>query len=438
MTDARFGDFRFVLLGVPDVHGALRGKAFTSAEFQRVVSTGSAPLTDLMLALDPLDEPIVTFTEFGATAGSGDLLLRPEIDTLCELTWRPGWGLCLATPLWTDGSECELAPRVLLQQILDQAALTDLRIKAAFEYEVRIRTGTTDEPLTGGLSYSFVDLERVHGLVEALETACAGLRIELSAVHTEAGTGLLEINLAASLGLRAADDAAVLKSSVKQLATSLGLRASFLAKPVMGQEGSSGHLHLSCWDEDFKNNLFSPDASGPHGLSRTMANAVGGLLKHMPTMSLMYNPTINSYKRVVPGFFAPTNVSWGLDNRTAAVRAILSGPDKSRLEIRRPGADANPYLVLAAAVASILAGISAPLDPPPPYHGDASLASPEKAAPLPNTLESALLQFKNDPSVESLLGKPFSSYFATSREWEIKAWQRAVTDWERKRYDQVV
>ncbi len=205
----------------------------------------------------------------------------------------------------------------------------------------------------------------------ALLPALQALGVELSAVHTEAGPGLLELNIAAREGLGAADDAAYTKLAVKEVAASMGLRASFLAKTKPGEEGSSGHVHLSCWSEGV--NAFTNGADEVAELPPVFGAAVAGVLEHLPAASLMLNPTINSYKRLVPGWFAPVNVSWGLENRSCAVRAIR-GPhaERWRIECRRPGADANPYLALAALVASAADGIAKESTPPPPVIGDAS------------------------------------------------------------------
>jgi glutamine synthetase len=147
------------------------------------------------------------------------------------------------------------------------------------------------------------------------------------------------------------------------------------------------------------------------------------------------NPTINSYKRLVPGFFAPVNVSWGVENRSAAVRAIPAADhSQARIEVRRPGADANPYLALAAIAASVAAGSATGATPPPPLEGDVSGADPGAVPPLPASLEAAIAAFRQDAAAQELLGARFSEYYARTREWELRAWQQSVTDWERDRY----
>jgi len=215
---------------------------------------------------------------------------------------------------------------------------------------------------------------------------------------------------------------------VKEVASSMGLTASFLAKTVPGQEGSSGHVHLSCW-RDGQNAFASDDA--------VFDGAVAGVLDHLPAASLMLNPTINSYKRLVPGWFAPVNVSWGVENRSCSVRVIRGDDrDRWRIECRRPGADANPYLALAALLTAAADGIRRGAKPPAPIVGDASAR--DDLPPLPGSLESALAAFEADHELRSALGESFCAYYAVSRAWELKAWREAVSDWERERYGRAV
>jgi glutamine synthetase len=422
----------FVLLGMPDVHGSVRGKALRPKAFEAALA-GGAVMTDLLLALDPTDAPITSYERFGIRTGAGDLVVHPDPSTLRELAWLPGWRICLCTPVWADGSRCELSSREALRGVLDQLAALGYETMAALEYEVRLRDADA-QPLSSGLSYSLNEVSRFERFVDRLLPALEALGVELSAVHTEAGPGLLELNIAAREGLRAADDAVFVKLAVKEVAASMGLHASFLAKTQPGEEGSSGHVHLSCWAEGV--NAFGAEESESE-LPEPFAAAIAGVLEHLPAASLMLNPTINSYKRLVPGWFAPVNVSWGLENRSCAVRAIRGEHrDRWRIECRRPGADANPYLALAALAASAADGIRRHATPPPPVEGDASEAS--DLPPLPGSLESALLAFDADPGFRAAVGEVFCDYYRTSREWELSAWREAVSDWERERYERAV
>jgi glutamine synthetase len=422
----------FILLGMPDVNGSIRGKALRPAAFESALRHGTV-MTDLLLGLDPTDTPITDYTNFGIRSGAGDLIVRPDPSTLHDLTWRPGWKVCLATPSWPDGNPCELATREVLRRVL--AGLSDLGYEAvaAVEYELRLWDAES-KPLSSGLSYSLGELGGFSNLLSALTPALDALGVELTAVHTEAGAGLLELNLGARPALRAADDAALTKMAVKDIAATMGLRASFLAKTAPGEEGSSGHIHLSCWSDGA--NAFR--ASDRKKLPAVLRSAIAGVLEHLPAASLLLNPTINSYKRLVPGWFAPVNASWGVENRSCAVRAIVSKdhPELCRLECRRPGADANPYLAIAAIVASAADGIKRQLTPPAGIEGDAY--SRGELPELPGSLESAINAFQSDPVLREALDGRFSDYYVTSRAWEVKAFRETVTDWERDRYMRTV
>ena len=421
----------FVLLGFPDVNGSIRGKALRPHAFESAVKQGTV-MTDLLLGIDPVDAPITDFDTFGIKTGAADLVVRPDESTRHKLSWRPGWSICLATPAWPDGSACELATREVYRAVLDGVSADGYEVMAALEYEIRL-WDADGRPLSSGLSYSLVEIGRYLEFVDQLVPALEHLGIELSAVHTEAGPGLLEVNLGARRGLQAADDAALLKFAVKDLAATLGMKATFLAKTNPGEEGSSGHVHMSFWQAE--TNAFAGTSPGEPA-NAPLRGAVAGVLEHLPAASLLLNPTINSYKRLVPGWFAPVNATWGYENRSCAVRAIRSDrADLWRFECRRPGADANPYLALAAIAASAASGVRRAATPPPPLEGDAYAADvPE----LPSSLEAALGAFEADDAFRELIGKGFADYYAVTRAWELKAWRETVTDWERDRYERSV
>ena len=415
----------FVLLVIPDVNGSLRGKALRPDAFEAAVRHGTV-MTDLLLALDPVDTPIADYERFGIRTGAADLVVHPDTSTLRDLRWRPGWRICLGTPSWPDGSRCQIATREVLRGALDQVRDAGYEAMAAIEYELRLRD-EQDRLVTTGISYSAGEVAALDGFVSAMRPALEDLGVELTAVHTEAAPGLLELNLAARPALEAADNAAYTKFAVKELARSMGMRASFLAKTASGEEGSSGHVHFSGWRDG--SNAFTSDA--------TLRSAIAGVLEHLPGASLLLNPTINSYKRLVPGYFAPTNVSWGVENRSCAVRAIRSErAELCRFECRRPGADANPYLAMAAIAAAAADGLRRQASPPEPVVGDAYAR--DDLTPLPASLESALMAFDADDVLRRALGETFSDYYAISRRWELKAFQDTVTDWERSRYERSV
>ncbi len=422
----------FVLLGIPDMNGSIRGKALSPDAFETALQHGTV-MTDLILGLDPVDAPIADYERFGIRTGAADLLVHPDPESIRDLSWRPGWRVCLATPSWPDGRPCAYAGRELFRSVLDDVSDLGYEVMSAIEYEIRI-WDQQGAPTSSGISYSLHEVERYQWFLDELVPALEGLGVELAAVHTEAGPGLLELNLGARRGLRAADDAALVKFGVKGVAASMGLRASFLAKTVPGEEGSSGHIHLSCWSGE--TNAFAGPGED-HPVPAVFAAAIAGVLQHLPAASLLLNPTLNSYKRLVPGWFAPINATWGYENRSCAVRAIRSTrPELWRFECRRPGADANPYLALAAIAASAADGIRKDIEPPADVVGDAyALAG---APELPGSLESAIRAFEEDSVLQKALGEEFSEYYVASRAWELKAWRETVTEWERERYERSV
>jgi glutamine synthetase len=386
-------------------------------------------VTNLLLAVDPVDEPITTFAELGINGGAEDLRMVPIDGAMWRLPWNSQASLAFGELELDEGVPCELAPRSVLARAEQRLADLGFDTLAAFEYEVRLSSIADGTPATPGRSYSIHGVERAMEFVSAFQSACAAMDLGLSAVHTEAGPGLIEINLDASSALEAADRAVLVRHALTEVAASLGMEVSLLAKPRAGEEGSSGHIHMSLW-RDGANAMAADEGQE---LSPVLSQSVAGLLEHLSAASLCMNPTVNSYKRLVPGFFAPVNRSWGLDNRSTAVRAIVDcEPKMARIEVRRPGVDANPYLALASMLVSVALGLEQSLDPGPPASGDISESADIEA--LPGSLESAIAAFEADEAFRNALGAEFSDYFAVTRAWELRAWQRAVTSWELDRY----
>jgi glutamine synthetase len=272
--------------------------------------------------------------------------------------------------------------------------------------------------------------EVVHRIVDQMRD----YGVEIEGIHTETGPGVYETAIAYDEALRAADHAALFKTGVKEIAARSGLVATFMAKWSPDLPGCSGHAHMSLWDGE--RNLFS---DGKGGLSETARHFIGGQLALMSEWMALVCPTVNSYKRTVPGTWAPTGAAWGVENRTTALRAIPGrSPKSTRVEYRLAGADANPYLVLAAGIASGLYGVEGRLDPPTALSGDAYSAPPERVKPLPCTLEEAAAGFRRSAAARADLGEEFVDHFAMTREWEVRQFRKAVTDWELQRYFEII
>jgi glutamine synthetase len=236
-----------------------------------------------------------------------------------------------------------------------------------------------------------------------------------------------------------ADKAALFKTGMKQLCARRGLAVTFMAKWNAELPGSSGHLHQSLWKREAsgqKTPLFY-DANDPDKLSAMARHYVGGQLSLMPELTALYSPTVNSYKRYVPGVWAPLTASWGIENRTCAIRAISGGPSSTRLEYRQTAADMNPYVAIATCLASGLWGIARGALPPPPGAGDASKESTQFAA-LPRTLREAGARLSQSVIAREILGEAFVDHYVRTRDWEVRQYERAVTEWELRRYFEAI
>jgi glutamine synthetase len=260
--------------------------------------------------------------------------------------------------------------------------------------------------------------------------------VPLEGLHTETGPGVLEAAIQYSDLLEAADRAVLFKTSVKEIAYSHGIMATFMAKVSETLPGCGGHVHQSLWDKAGKHNLFYDEADQLK-MSDTLKSYLAGQLYCLPHVLPMYAPTINSYKRLVEGAWAPTTLTWGIDNRTVALRVLCGGEKSARLETRVIGSDANPYLAMAAALASGLYGIEKNM----------KLAQPQTTGngyrdysngTLPANLFEATQLMKESDVAKKIFGDRFVEHFTQTREWEWRQSLKAVTDWEFKRYFEII
>lgn len=433
-----------VKLGGFDADGILRGKYVSLEKFLSTAGHGLG-FCDVIFGWDSadalFDQPAVT----GWHSGFPDAVAKIDLSSVRLLPWEPKTAFFLLDFYRTDGTSLPVSPRYVLRGVVERAEAAGYSPRASIEYEywffrenphtARGKQYHGLEPLTPGMfGYSVlrssVESELAHEILDS--AACLGIEIE--GHHTETGPGVYETAIRVDDALRAADHAALFKLAVKVLAQKRGLMATFMAKWNAKLPGSSGHIHQSLMDRESKTNLFYARAnSAPaHGMSSLMEHYMAGQLSLMPEFALMFLPTVNSYKRIAPGTlsWAPSNVTWGVDNRTTALRAILTGPKTTRVEHRLPGADANPYLSLAASLASGLHGVSHPGKLPAPT-GNAYAAD---AAPLPRTLKEATEAFRSSAAARDWLGEEFVDFYSMTRDWEWRQFERAVTDWELERY----
>jgi glutamine synthetase len=281
--------------------------------------------------------------------------------------------------------------------------------------------------------YSFLRASLHSDLAHSILDATRAMNIELEGFHTETGPGVYETAIRCDDALRAADKAALFKTVVKIVARKHGLLATFMAKWNANLPGCSGHIHQSLSDRQGKRNLFYDRNSDSH-CSGLMQYYMAGQLALMREFTVMFCPTVNSYKRTVPGTWAPTNVTWGIDNRTTALRAIPAGPKGTRVECRLSGSDANPYLSLAASLSSGLYGIENKVELSAPT--DNAYAS--QAPALPRSLEEGAELFQSSKTARRIFGDEFVDHYSATRDWEARQFRRAVTDWELERYFEII
>jgi glutamine synthetase len=435
-----------VKLGGFDVDGILRGKYVSRDKCLSAIDSGLG-FCDVIFGWDCADVLYDRNAITGSHTGYPDVAARIDTSTFCVLPWEPNTAFFLLDFYRAGGAPLGVSPRHVLRKVIERADSMHYSIKAAVEFEywffredphsARSKRFSGLTPLTPGMfGYSVlrssVDSELSHAIIDGAR----GLGIELEGHHTETGPGVYESAICADTALRAADKAALFKTAVKIIAQRRGLMATFMAKWNPQLPGSSGHVHQSLGDPQGKRNLFHQrERSGTSGssMSTLMNHYIAGQLALMPEFAVMFQPTINSYKRTAPGTrsWAPANVTWGFDNRTTAIRAILAGPKATRVEHRLPGADANPYLSLAASIASGLHGVEFALELPP---ATVNAYASEDGAPLPRSLKEANALFAESEAARKSFGDEFVDFFSMTRDWEVRQFERAVTGWELERY----
>ena len=336
----------------------------------------------------------------------------------------------------------KLSPRNLLKTQLARAAEMGFSVTAGFKYEffvleetpasVRAKdyTGLTSwQP--GNHTYSMVPAIE-HEFFEGLEATLLPLGIGLDAIHTEQGPGCVETPLKPAEGLIAADNAALFKTFTKAYCERQGLMATFMAKWSNETNGQSGHTHISFQTEDGGQAFYDPDA--PHGISQTMRHFVGGLVSMLPETLAMCSHTMNAYRRMVPGIWAPITATWGVQNRTSAVRIIPGSAGATRVEFRVPAADANPHMVLAQVLGAGLWGIENQIDPGEPATGAATLDNVPEEARLPRDLAEAADRLHGSERARAMFGDAFVDWFSFTRRHEADQFRRHVSDLDRRRY----
>lgn len=284
--------------------------------------------------------------------------------------------------------------------------------------------------------YSLVRMNQNQGFFHALLDEMERFRVPLEGLHTETGPGVLEAAILYTDALECADRAVLFKSGAKEIGNRFGILPTFMAKWNKALPGCSGHMHQSLWDAKRATNLFH-DEKHPNKMSPVFQSYLAGILKFLPEMLPFYAPTVNSYKRLVDGYWAPTKATWGIDNRTVACRVIPGSAKSTRVEVRIPGSDVNPYLSIAASIACGLYGIEKNLALEPKQvlgsaYADTSIER------LPRNLFLATEKLKESRIAREIMGGEFVDHFVQTREWEWRQYQDSVSSWELERYLEII
>jgi glutamine synthetase len=429
---------RVVQLEVPDLDGGLRAKLVS---VPKALSETGAAMCSIMFGLTLADDVYESPTS-SASNGYPDLVMRPDRATLRRLPWCEATAAVLCDLYAGDGTRFPLAPRTVLRTVVERCA--ELGFEARFAAEWELCVVHRDDGLSAGgrhgeltplgrtmNAYSSLRLRELRPLAQAFFQRMEAAGISVESVHTELGHGMLEFALAHAPAMEAADHAARAKAYLKELCGERDLVATFMPKWRTGAPTSGCHFHQSLW-RDGANVFAAPDGA----LSQLARHYLAGQLETLTDFGVVFNPSVNAFRRLQPGTFTPGTASWGVDNRTAAIRAITGSPKGVRLEHRRPGADVSPYLAIAAMLAGGLHGIAEKLEPPAPATADAY--ADDRFPRLPATLADAITALRDSPVAPGLLGADFVRHYLLSREVELRLWREweteQVTEWEHRRY----
>lgn len=432
-----------VKVGVFDADGILRGKYMGRDKFFSALSSGFG-FCDVVLGWDSNDQLYDNVKFTGWHTAYPDAAVRVLPETCRAVPFEDGMLLFLAE--FAAPAEA-LCPRGVLRRVLAQADQMGYAVKAAAEFEFFLFEETPDtvrdkhyrglKNMTPGFfGYSMLRSSVHAEFYQDLLALGRDMRFPIEGLHTETGPGVLEAAIEVTDALEAADRASLFKTFTKVLAQRSGLMATFMAKWSPDWPGQSGHLHVSLTDKSGKSVFHEEGAA--HSMSQAMRWFVGGQQALLPELLAMVASTVNAYSRLIPGFWAPTEASWGVENRTCALRVIPGSPKSQRVEYRIAAADINPYLALAAAIGSGLWGIANRVEPDAAVEGNAYEKRFPEARALPRTLTEAAARLKASEAAHGLFGEAFVEHYAATREWEEREFRRAITDWELARYFEII
>lgn len=435
-----------VKVAVTDIDGILRGKYISTEKFLSVADSDFG-FCDVVFGWDANDLAYDNTQYTGWHTGYPDAKAKIDLTTFRKIPWENDLPFFLADFVEGKNSPLSICPRQLLKKIIAEADKEGYASCFSQEFEwfnfeetpqsLQEKNYCRLKPLTPGMfGYSVLRSTYRNDFFNALFDGMKKLDVPLEGLHTETGPGVYEAAITYSAPLVAADRAVIFKTATKEIAYKHGIVATFMAKISEALPGCSGHVHQSLWDKKLSKNLFH-DEKDKNKMSDLFKSYLAGQLYCLPHILPMVAPTINSYKRLVEGAWAPTTVTWSVDNRTVALRALPGGSKSARLETRVVGSDTNPYLAMAACLAAGLYGVKKNLKLTQP----ATLGNgyrDESNGRFPKNLHEATTAMQNSKVANDILGEKFVQHFCQTREWEWRQFSKAVTDWETKRYLEII
>jgi glutamine synthetase len=430
------GEVDTVLVAITDMQGRLQGKRCAARYFMDEVAEHGTEGCNYLLAVDVDMNTVSGYAMSSWERGYGDLLMHPDFSTLRLIPWHPATAMVLCDVEWLDGSPVPASPRQILRRQLERLDDLGFDAYAATELELLIFNDSYEEAHKRGyrnleassqynIDYSMIGTGRVESLLRDIRNGMAGAGLYVETAKGECNLGQHEIGFKYDQALTTCDNHSLYKTGAKEIAVKHGRSVSFMAK-YDEREGSSCHIHFS-----LRSTSGEPAFVGdrPHGFSPLMEHFLAGQIACMEELTYFFAPNINSYKRFVPGSFAPTGIAWGLDNRTCALRVVGHG-ESLRFENRVPGADVNPYLAVSALIAAGLYGVENELELEEPFEGNAYESD---VAHVPHTLRDAAEKFGTSELTRKVFGDEVVDHYVNAARIEVDAFDAAVTDWERAR-----
>lgn len=427
------GEIDTVVLAFTDMQGRLAGKRLSAEFFLHEVVPNHAEGCNYLLAVDVDMNTVDGYAMSSWERGYGDFVMVPDLTTLRRLPWHPGSALVLADLTWLDGTPVVASPRQILKRQTDRLAGRGWRAMSGTELEFVVYRDSYEDAWSRAYrdltpanqynaDYSILGTARVEPLLRRIRTEMGGAGMYIESAKGECNLGQHEIAFRFADAVTTCDNHSIYKSGTKEIAAQESMSITFMAKPN-AREGNSCHIHISLRDTDGEPVMAG---EGPYGLSPTGEHFLSGQLAALRELTLFFAPNINSYKRYVPGSFAPTAVRWGVDNRTCALRLVGHGPSL-RVENRTPGGDVNPYLANAALIAAGLHGIENEL---PLEEACAGNAYTGDGPAVPATLRDALALWESSDLARAAFGEEVVAHYANNARVELAAFDAAVTDWE--------